>query len=106
MIGKIPSKRSDGKSSFHALVSCCTAKERADILYICAQNILSLENVAAEMEALAFNNTRSKEELRSNVILSKTSPSAALSPLNAVAVTPTSSFDVSPPIKPSSVTVS
>ncbi|GHV56641.1 hypothetical protein FACS1894216_20720 [Synergistales bacterium] len=61
MIGKIPSKRSDGRSSFRALASYCTAKEKADILYIGTQNILSLENVATEMEALAFKNTRSKD---------------------------------------------
>ncbi|GHV53260.1 relaxase [Synergistales bacterium] len=61
MIGKIPSKRGDGKSSFHAIVSYCTAKDKPEVIYIGTQNILSLENAAAEMEALAFNNTRSKD---------------------------------------------
>ncbi|GHV30691.1 hypothetical protein FACS1894167_11930 [Synergistales bacterium] len=61
MIGKIPSKRGDGRSNFHALVSYCTAKDKPEVIHIGFQNILSLENAAAEMEALASNNTRSKD---------------------------------------------
>ncbi|GHS88789.1 hypothetical protein AGMMS49957_10890 [Synergistales bacterium] len=61
MIGKIPNKRRDGKSSFQDLVSYCTEKDPTKILHVRYQNVISKETAAIEMEALATDNTRCKD---------------------------------------------
>jgi hypothetical protein len=61
VIGKIPDKRRDGKSSFRDLVSYCTAKDPTKILHVGYQNVMSPETAAIEMEALATDNTRCKD---------------------------------------------
>jgi hypothetical protein len=61
MIGKIPDKRRDGKSSFRDLISYCLSKDPAKVIYAGHQNLLSPEAAALEMEALATDNKRCKD---------------------------------------------
>jgi hypothetical protein len=61
MIGKIPDKRRDGKSSFRDLISYCLAKDPSKVIHVGHQNILSTETAAVEMEALATDNKRCKD---------------------------------------------
>jgi hypothetical protein len=60
MIGKIPDKRRDGKSSFRDLIAYCASKDPAKAIHVGYQNILSPETAAVEMEALATDNKRCK----------------------------------------------
>jgi hypothetical protein len=61
VIGKIPDKRRDGKSSFRDLISYCLSKDTAKAIHVGHQNILSTETSAVEMEALATDNKRCKD---------------------------------------------
>lgn len=61
MIGKIPDKRRDGKSSFRDLVAYCTTREPAKVMHVGFQNLLSPDTAAIEMEALATDNRRCKD---------------------------------------------
>jgi hypothetical protein len=61
VIGKIPGKRRDGKSSFRALVAYCMTKDPSKVLHVGIQNLSSPETAALEMEALATDNTRCKD---------------------------------------------
>lgn len=61
MIGKIPDKRSDGKSSFKALISYCMTQDPVKAAHIGFQHVLSPETAATEMEALATENRRCKD---------------------------------------------
>lgn len=63
MIAKIPPKRRDGGSSFRALgdyVLGRTGHSAGAVLHIGMQNVNAAETAAREMEALALENTRSK----------------------------------------------
>jgi hypothetical protein len=61
MIGKIPDKRKDGKSSFRDLVAYCASKDPSKVLHIGYQNLMSPETAALEMESLATDNKRCKD---------------------------------------------
>jgi len=61
MIGKIPDKRRDGKSSFRDLISYCLSKDTTKTIHAGQQNLMSLETAALEMEALATDNKRCKD---------------------------------------------
>ena len=61
MIGKIPDKRSDGKSSFKALISYCMTQDPVKAAHIGFQHVLSPKTAATEMEALATENRRCKD---------------------------------------------
>ena len=61
VIGKIPSKRKDGRSSFRDLVAYCTTKKPADVAHIGHRHILFPEIAATEMEAVATENPRCKD---------------------------------------------
>jgi hypothetical protein len=61
MIGKIPDKRRDGKSSFRDLISYCLSKDPSKAIHVGHQNLLSPEAAALEMEALATDNKRCKD---------------------------------------------
>jgi hypothetical protein len=61
VIGKIPDKRRDGKSSFRDLVSYCTSKDSANVVHFGFQNVECLETAANEMEGMAKINTRCKD---------------------------------------------
>ncbi|MDL2263065.1 relaxase/mobilization nuclease domain-containing protein [Synergistaceae bacterium OttesenSCG-928-I11] len=61
MIGKIPDKRNDGKSSFKDLVSYCLTHDSLKTAHVGYQHILSAETAAIEMEALATDNKRCKD---------------------------------------------
>lgn len=63
MIGKIPAKRLDGKSSFKDLVNYClgrTGHSKEALLHVGERNLYVAENAAMEMEDLAEFNTRCK----------------------------------------------
>ncbi len=60
MIGKIPDKRKDGKSSFRELVSYCKDAP-AQAAHVGFQYLLSPESAAIEMEALSLENRRCKD---------------------------------------------
>ena len=59
MIGKVPRKRKDGKSTFRELVAYCTKEKKT--VHVGGQNLFSLEGAALEMEGLALENTRCKD---------------------------------------------
>jgi len=67
VIGKIPDKRRDGRSSFKDLVEYCLdesgkdGKKHAKVEYIGVQNLLSAQTAALEMAALATDNARCKD---------------------------------------------
>jgi len=61
VIGKIPDKRSDGKSSFKALISYCMTQDPVKAVHIGFQHVLSPNTAATEMEALATENRRCKD---------------------------------------------
>ncbi|MDR1649900.1 MAG: relaxase/mobilization nuclease domain-containing protein [Synergistaceae bacterium] len=61
MIGKIPDKRKDGKSSFRDLVAYCASKDPSKVLHVGYQNLMSPETAALEMAALATDNKRCKD---------------------------------------------
>ena len=61
MIGKIPDKRSDGKSSFKALIAYCVTQDPVKAAHIGFQHVLSPTTAAIEMEALATENRRCKD---------------------------------------------
>ena len=61
MIGKIPDKRRDGKSSFRDLVAYCASRDPSKVVHTGYQNLLSPETAALEMEALATDNKRCKD---------------------------------------------
>jgi hypothetical protein len=61
VIGKIPDKRKDGKSSFRDLVAYCASKDPSKVLHVGYQNLMSPETAALEMEALATDNKRCKD---------------------------------------------
>ena len=63
MIAKIPPRRRDGGSSFRALgdyVLGRTGHSAGAVLHVGMQNVNAAETAAREMEALALENTRSK----------------------------------------------
>ncbi|MDR3165688.1 MAG: hypothetical protein LBU13_08925 [Synergistaceae bacterium] len=60
MIGKIPDKRRDGKSSFRDLISYCLSKDPAKAIHVGHRNLLSPEATVLEMEAFAADNKRCK----------------------------------------------
>lgn len=60
MIGKIPARRRDGKSSFSALIAYCAGKEASRVIHTGHRNLLFPASAALEMEALATDNTRCK----------------------------------------------
>lgn len=63
MIAKIPPKRRDGGSSFRVLgdyVLGRTGHSAGAVLHVGMQNVQSVETAAQEMEALAIENTRSR----------------------------------------------
>ncbi len=57
MIGIVPDKRKDGKSSFRDLIGYCT-DQPSRVAHSGFQNLLSAETAAIEMEALAGENRR------------------------------------------------
>lgn len=67
VIGKIPDKRRDGRSSFKDLVEYCIdeldkgGKKHTKVEHVGIQNLLSVQTAALEMEALASDNTRCKD---------------------------------------------
>jgi hypothetical protein len=61
MIGKIPDKRRDSKTSFRDLVAYCVSKDPSNVIHVGYQNLLSPETAALEMEALATDNKRCKD---------------------------------------------
>ncbi len=64
MIGKVPAKRRDDRSSFKALVDYClgvTGHSAGSVLHVGMQHLESLTMAAIEMEALATENTRCRD---------------------------------------------
>jgi hypothetical protein len=60
MIAKIPSKRKDGKSSFHDAVNYCLG-DAGRVVHANSRNIRDIRNAALEMMALASDNVRCKD---------------------------------------------
>ena len=61
MIGKIPPKRKDGRSSFKELIDYIRGKDGERAIYVGFQGISSPESASMEMETVAFTNVRCKD---------------------------------------------
>ena len=64
MIGKVPAKRRDNRSSFKALVDYClgvTGHSAGSVLHVGTQNLESPSTAALNMEVLASENRRCRD---------------------------------------------